>query len=255
MRTLIGRRGAVVSAVVLSFLLVFSGVLPLAGSVDSKPGSKTNLGPDVQANSHVEQFGQLGQYKVSVDNTTIRTWALRNVTVRNATVDTVRVRRLRTDGEVRRNVTLRDVDIATLEIDNGTLRNVTARRIVVRNRTIFDVPGGDLFDPGVRDRVIERTVLANVVVEGSNLDTLVVRNMTVRNTDVPEDSDRSPVGPGVTDPASAPRPAVVIQNGTAESAAVRNATAGEWSANEVDRGTVSQDVVTNPPENGSNSDD
>lgn len=237
MRTQIGQRTAVVFAVVLSFLLALSGITPLAGGVNSTPSAKPNVGDRSKANiGQFGQFGQLGQYKVSIDNATIRTWALRNVTVRNATVDTVRVRRLQTDGEVRRNVTLRNVDIAELEIENGTLNNVTAQRIVVRNRSIFDVPGGDLFDPGVKDRVIERTVLADVTVEGANLDTLVVQNMTVQNADVPERSDQSPVPPAATDPSSAPRPAVVLQNGTVESAMVRNATAGEWSADEVDRG-------------------
>ncbi|WP_435154286.1 hypothetical protein [Haladaptatus sp. DFWS20] len=241
MRIPIGQRTAVVSALVLSILLALSGVTSPVSSVNSNPSSKPNVGDGSETNiDRFEQFGQLGQYKVSIDNATIRTWALRNVTVRNATVDTVRVRRLQADGEVRRNVTLRNVDIAELEIEDGTLNNVTAQRIVVRNRSILNLPGGDLFDPGVKDRVIERTVLADVTVEGANFDTLVVRNMTVQNADVPERADRSPVPPAATDPSSAPRPAVVLQNGTVESAVVRNATAGAWSATEVDRGNPAE---------------
>ncbi|WP_049970299.1 hypothetical protein [Haladaptatus cibarius] len=254
MRVPVDHRITVVSVLVLSVLLALSGVTPLAGGVGSTPNAKPAVGDSYEANGQVNQFGQfgqLGQYKVSIDNATIRTWALRNATVRNATVDTVRVRRLQTDDEVRRNVTLRNVDVAELEIEEGELNNVTAQRIVVRNRSILDIPGGDIFDPGVRDRVIERTVLANVVVEGANLDALTVENMTVRNVEVPERSDESPVSSAATDPSSAPRPDVVIQNGTAESAVVRNATAGEWSAEEVDRGSEGQETATSSPGNGS----
>ncbi|WP_227373764.1 hypothetical protein [Haladaptatus halobius] len=219
MGTRIGPR----TAVVLSFLLLLSGVAPFAG------------GTAAQTNG-ASQFGQLSplQYKVSIDNATIRTWALRNVTVRNATVDSVLVRRLRVDGETQENVTLRNVSVAELEIENGTLTNVTARQIVVRNRSIWNVPGGSLFDPGVKDRVIQRHVLANVTVEGVSIDRIVVANVSVRNTTVQEAANESVVPPAVTNPDSKPRPDVVIKNGTVERSVVRNATTGEWHVGEID---------------------
>ncbi|WP_227354296.1 hypothetical protein [Haladaptatus salinisoli] len=211
------------TAVVLSFLLLLSGVTPLVGGTAASANGSPQFG----------QFSPL-QYKVSINNVTVRTWALRNVTVQNATVDSVLVRRLRTDGELQRNVTLRNVSVAELEIENGTLKNVTASRIVVRNRSIWNVPGGNLFDPGVKDRVIERHVLANVTVEGAALDRLVVQNLSVQNATMQEAANESVVPPAVTNPDSKPRPDVVIENGTVERSVIRNASVGEWYVGEID---------------------
>lgn len=212
-------------AIAFSLLLVFSVVAPVSVGSGQSSAHATN--------EDFEPFEQVGQYKVSIDNVTVQTWALRNVTVRNATAESVVVRNLSIAGETRRNVMLRNVSLAELDIDNGTLDNVTANRIVVRNRSIWDVPGGDLFDPGVRDRVVERHVLANVTVEGAALDRLVVANMTVRNASVPPRSDESQVADEVADPSTDPRPAIEVRNASVASATIRNATAGNWSVESV----------------------
>ncbi|MFH5798950.1 hypothetical protein [Haladaptatus sp. CMAA 1911] len=212
-----GTRTGTYAAVILSILLVFSGGGVVAG--DGVTAANPLL--------------QLGQYKVSVNDVTVRTWALRNTTVNNATVDEVHVRTLRTESGPKKNVTLRNVSIATVHIQNGTMKNVTADRIVIRNRSIWNVPGGDLFDPGVKNRVIERHVLTNITVEGANLDTLNVDTLTVVNTTVPNRSDAAPVSPDVTDPDTKPKPAVEIQNASIDSGIVRKANAGEWSATNV----------------------
>jgi hypothetical protein len=212
-----GTRIGTHAAVVLSILLVFSGGAVVTGS------GATAANPALQ----------LGQYKVSVKDVTVRTWALRNTTVNNATVDEVHVRTLRTENGSKKNVTLRNVSIATVHIRNGTLKNVTADRIVIRNRSIWNVPGGDLFDPGVKNRVIERHVLTDITVEGANLDTLSVDTLTVVNTTVPPRSATAPVSPDVTNPDTEPKPAVEIQNASIDSGIVRKADAGEWSAKTV----------------------
>lgn len=222
-----GTRIGAHAAVVVSLLLVFSGGVAVAGSGVTGAAA---TGPSLQ----------LGQYKVSTKDVTVRTWALRNTTVNNATVDEVHVDTLQTENGTKRNVTLRNVSIATVHIQNGTLKNVSADRIVIRNRSIWDVPGGDLFDPGVKNRVIKRHVLTNITVEGANLDTLNVTKLTVVNTTVPRRSANPPVSPAVTNPDTEPKPAVEIQNASIESGIVRQADAGEWSA-----GTVRSRNATN----------
>ncbi len=225
MGTRIGRH----LALVFSLLLVVSGGAAIAASTATSTSVATNTSPSPSALSAV----QVGNYKVSIKNVTVRTWALRNTTVDNATIDTVHVGTLRTKQGTKRNVILHNVSVSTVHIRNGTLKNVSADRIVIRNRSIWNVPGGDLFDPGVKNRVIERHVLANLTVEGAAIDTLNVTTLSTADVTVPEQSTDPQVDPAVTNPDSKPRPDIVIENASVDSGVVRHANAGSWSTRSI----------------------
>ncbi len=214
-------------ALVFSLLLVVSGGAAIAVSTATSTSVATNTSPSVLS------AVQVGNYKVSIKNVTVRTWALRNTTVDNATINTVHVGTLHTKGTTKKNVTLHNVSISTVHIQNGTLKNVSVDRIVIRNRSIWNVPGGDLFDPGVKNRVIKRHVLANLTVEGAALDTLNVTTLSTADVTVPNRSKKPQVDPAVTNPDSKPRPDIVIENASVDSGVVRHANAGSWSARSI----------------------
>jgi len=226
------------AVVALSVIVLLSGVAPVAAGpaqVDARHGELDTRNQPGTVDA-LERYGL--QYKVSLDNVTVRTWVLRNTTVENASVDEVVVRTLRVNGTTRQNVTLSNVTIDELEIDDGRLQNVTATTLVVRNRSIWNVPGGDLFDPGVSDRVVDRHVLADVTVDGATLDRLVLQNLTVRNATVPSQASGPVVDEQVANVSTDPKPAVEIRNATVQSSVVRNATAGNWSAESIQRGNA-----------------
>lgn len=198
------------------------------------------LGPGVTAETTASDPTTVGdvstdpiQYKVSIDNVTVRTWVLRNTTVVNATVREITVTNLTTENGTR-SVTVRNVSVERLTVRKGTLENVTAKSLTVRNRSILDVPGGSFFDPDVKDRVINRHVLQNVTVEGFVIDNATVGNVSVINTTLTGEVDRQPAKYDID--GDGPKPDVAIENGTAENATITNASIRNWSVEEVTTG-------------------
>lgn len=219
------------TAVVLSALVLLAGA-GLAVGLDSTERAADRSGPaDPAAGSDAVRAEQVGQYKVSADNITIETWLLRNSTVENATVREVVIRNATTPDGARENVTLSNVTVGEFVVDRGRLKNVTAQTLVVRNKSVLDVPGGSLFDPDVRDRTVDRHWTQNQTVAGVVIDTLVVdagimeENATLGDrTDDP--SAYSPV-------AAESDPDITVENGTVGEALVINGTANHWAVESV----------------------
>lgn len=176
--------------------------------------------------------GDVAQYKVSLDNVTIRTWLLRNATVRNATVERVVVRNLTSSSGARENVTATNVTVGRFFFERGQLKNVSVQRLVVRNRSVLDVPGGDFFDPQVENRIIDRQWTANATVAGVVIDRITIEAGTLcENVSLGQRAeDSTAFDPRSTDD----KPAITVQNGTVEEALVLRGAASNWSVESVD---------------------
>lgn len=175
----------------------------------------------------------LAQYKVSLDNVTIRTWLLRNATVRNATVEEVVVRNATTADGAREDVRLTNVTVGEFAFERGRLQNVTARRLVVRNKSVLNVPGGEFIDPNVDNRTIERQWTRNATVFGVTIDRIAVDAAVLcGNTSLGERAD----DPAAFDPRGGETaPDIDVQNGTVEEALVIRGQAANWSVESVDQ--------------------
>lgn len=233
----------VVPAIALSLVVLLGGVGPVVGvggvaSVESAAsvGQVTSVGPVTSVDSsssvgHAEE-NTSAQYKVSLDNVTIETWVLRNATVQNATVDEVVVRNVTTSNGVRENVTLQNVTVERFFFERGRLENVTARKLVIRNKSVLNVPGGDFFDPDVEDRTIERQRTVNSTVVGVTIDRIVVDAATLcQNTSLGEEAEDSAQFDPRTDDE---KPDITVQNGTVGNAFVLRGSASNWSVGSVD---------------------
>ncbi|WP_128476271.1 hypothetical protein [Halorussus pelagicus] len=176
------------------------------------------------------------QYKVSLDNVTVRTWLIRNSTVLNATVENVVVRNATTENGSQKNVTLSNVSVGQFALDRARMKNVTARRLVIRNKSILDVPGGSFFDPSVENRTIDRQWTKNDTVSGVVIDRIVVDaailcgNATLGHR-APGNGSFAPV-------TGDERPDITVENGTVGEALVMRGDASNWSVESVDRPNV-----------------
>ena len=212
-------------AVTLSLVLLLAGFGPAIGV-----GSDAS--PD-RAGDPVHRTGDApAQYEVSLDNVTIETWLLRDSTVRNATVQEVVVENVTTEDGARENVTLSDVTVGRFDIDRGRLLNVTATTLIVRNKSVLDVPGGDFFDPDVEGRTIEREWTRNATVSGVVIDQLHVDAAFIcENASLGEEADDG----DAFDPRSDDEdPAITVENGSAGEALIINGAASNWSVGSVD---------------------
>ncbi|WP_192498387.1 hypothetical protein [Halorussus halophilus] len=180
----------VLATVILSTLLLLAGVAPVVGVSETpkqrsdspvhRPapatgGASADALPEATAHSSTAQ-----QYKVTLDNATIKRWLLRNATVQNATVETLVVQNVTTPNATETNVTLQNVSVGRFFVEKGRLMNVTAESIVVRNKSVLNVPGADLINPTVKDRVIESHTTRNNTVVGIDIDTVVVEAADLR---------------------------------------------------------------------------
>jgi len=200
--------------------------------VSGVPAGDASDSGDSANQSAVADPDRLAQYKVSLRNVTVQTWLIRNSTVRNATVEEVVVRNATTADGATENVTLANASVGRFAIDRGRLTNVTARTLVVRNRSVLDVPGGDLIDPDVRNRVIERHWTQNQTVSGVVIDRIVLEEAVLcGNATLGARADGSGPAPGDgEDP-----PAITVENGTVEEALVIRGEATEWSVEGIDQ--------------------
>jgi hypothetical protein len=215
----------VVIAVTLSLVLLLGGFGPAVG-----------VGSDVSLDRGGDAVHRTGdtaaQYKVSLDNVTVRTWLLRDSTVRNATVQEVVIENATTTDGARENVTLTNVTVGRFVIDRGRLLNVTATKLVVRNKSVLDIPGGDFIDPDLEGRTIDRQWTRNATVSGVVIDRLHVDAAFIcENTSLGQQSEDG----AQFDPRSDDEdPAITVQNGTAEEALIINGAASNWSVGSVD---------------------
>ncbi|WP_135805499.1 hypothetical protein [Halorussus marinus] len=219
----------VTTAVALAVLVAIAGAGVAVGA-GPVPNDDT---PDDPANASApDGTDRAAQYKVSLQNLTVETWLIRNSTVRNASIDEVVVRNATTVDGATQNVTLTNASVGRFVIDRGRLTNVTARTLVVRNRSVLDVPGGDLFDPNVQNRVIERHWTQNQTVSGVVIDRIVV-DAAVLCGDATL-GQRSEASRRTTDD-DRDLPAITVQNGTVEEALVIRGEATDWSVGSIER--------------------
>lgn len=224
-------------AVALSVLVLLSGAGLVVGvgeqteraqqpsPVDDADSSVvTDAGPGAGAAAQgPESVAQ--DYEVTIDNVTIKTWLLRNSTVQNATVQEVVIRNATTPDGTRENVTLENVSVGEFVLDRARLKNVTAEKLTVRNKSVLNVPGGDFFDPDVKDRVIDRRWTRNQTVSGVVIDTIVI-NASIMEENASlgpqsEDGEFSPESDGEAD--------IEVQNGTVGEALIIHGEANDWS--------------------------
>ncbi|USZ68031.1 hypothetical protein NGM10_15020 [Halorussus salilacus] len=222
-------------AIALSVAVALAGVGVVAGVGDSVAGLDHAV-TDADADDAPRNAAQ--DYEVSIDNVTISTWLLRDSTVQNATVEEVRIRNATTPEGTRENVTLENVTVGEFVIDRGRLQNVTAKTLVVRNRSVLDVPGGEFFDPDVRDRTIDRQWTQNQTVSGVVIDTIVVDAATMEEnaslgSEAEDPEDFSPT-------AGEDRPDIDVENGTVGEALVIDGEANDWSVESVSEDAAEQ---------------
>ena len=236
-------RPRAVFAVGLVGLLLAGGVASVAGTApladpdwDRAPtnGSDDSAGSDREAAVERATASALaGQnYEISLDNVTIRTWLLRDSTVRNATVEEVVVENATTPDGARANVTLTEVTVGEFAVERGRLLNVSATRLVVRNRSVLAVPGGEFFDPNVENRTIDRQWTQNATVAGVVIDRLRVdAAILCGNATLGAQAD----DPDAFDPqAGDDPPAITVRNGSAEEALLIRGHASNWSVGSAD---------------------
>lgn len=236
-------RVALIAAV--SALVLLGGVAPvvglggnaalgLAGSdapTDRAVPSDDRTGPSDDPDDRTDATA--AQYEVSLENVTIQTWLLRNSTVRNATVEEVVIRNATTENGVRENVTMTGVTVGEFALERARLQNVTADRLVVRNKSVLDVPGGDFVDPEVSDRTIERHWTRNATVAGVVIDRIVVdAAILCQNASLGDEAeDASQFDPQASDDD----PAVSVEGGEVGEALVIRGHASGWAVESIDR--------------------
>lgn len=233
-------------AVALALAVLLAGVGPVAGlgidAASSAPNATSpasalpnatapaSAPPNATASDAADSFAQ---YKVSLNNVTVRTWLIRDSTVLNATVENVVVRNATTEEGRRTNVTLSNVSVGRFALDRARLSNVTARKLVIRNKSILDVPGGSFFDPNVENRTIDRQWTQNDTVSGVVIDHLVVDAAVLCGN---ASLGQRATGNSSVAPASGDeRPDITVENGTVGEALVMRGEASNWSVESVNQ--------------------
>ncbi|UPV74268.1 hypothetical protein M0R89_17235 [Halorussus limi] len=237
------------SALALAALVLLAGAGPVlgvgtdaaTGSADDGPVQRT--GEPVHRTDAVERNAtdaddSFAQYKVSLDNVTVKTWLIRDSTVLNATVKNVVVRNATTENGSRTNVTLSNVSVGQFTLERARMKNVTAQKLVIRNKSVLNVPGGSFFDPSVKNRTIDRQWTKNSTVSGVVIDRLVVdAAILCGNASLgPRATGNDSVAPA----AGEKKPDIVVKNGTVGEALIMRGHASNWSV-----GSVDQPAATN----------
>lgn len=230
-------------AVAVAALVLLAGVGPAVGvgSVDGD-GAVVDLPADPSGQQAANETGDRAdkgaaaarlQYKVSLDNVTIRTWLLRNATVVNATVEEVLIRNATTPEGSRANVTLTNVTVGRFFLERARFKNVTAEQLVVRNKSVLDIPGGSLIDPNVENRTIDRHWTKNQTVSGVVIDRMAVDTAFLCGN---ASLGGQAADPAKYDPTSDEgNPDITVKNGTVGEALVIKGAASNWSVGSVDR--------------------
>ncbi|MFC7080167.1 hypothetical protein [Halorussus caseinilyticus] len=187
--------------------------------------------PVERAAAPIRRSADAFQYKVSLNNVTIETWLLRDSKVVNATIESVVVRNATTENGSRTNVTLSNVTVGRFALERARLKNVTARKLVVRNKSVLDIPGGGFIDPNVENRTLERHWTRNTTVSGVVIDRMAVDAAVLcENATLGQRASN----PTAFDPtASDDKPAITVENGTVGEALVIRGEATGWSVESV----------------------
>jgi hypothetical protein len=238
-----------VPAVALAALVLLAGAVPVlgVGMDDATERASDELGAQTDEPAHrtdgaaSDTDESFAQYKVSLDNVTVKTWLIRNSTVRNATVSEVVVRNATTENGSRANVTLSNVSVGRFVLDRARMKNVTARKLVIRNKSVLDVPGGNFFDPEVENRTIDRQWTKNDTVTGVVIDRIVVdAAILCGNATL---GQRAPADASIAPAAGDKQPDITVQNGTVGEALVMRGAASNWSVGSVDQPDVTNSTL------------
>ena len=225
-------------AVAVVALVLLAGVGPVVG--DGPGGAAADLHVERAENATADEAIQRGeaarlQYKVSLDNVTIKTWLLRNATVVNATVEEVVIRNATTTEGSRTNVTLSNVTVGRFFLERARFKNVTAGTLVVRNKSILSIPGGGFIDPNVANRTIDRHWTKNQTVSGVVIDRLAVdAAFLCGNATLGQRAANATKFDPMTDED---KPDIVVRNGTVGEALIMKGEATNWSVGSVQRST------------------
>lgn len=158
---------------------------------------------------------------------------LRNSTVHNATVQRVVVENVTTPDGGRTNVTLSNVTVGTFVLKRAKLTNVTATKLIVRNKSVLSVPGGEFIDPNVENRTIDRRWTENATVSGVVIDRLAIDAAVLcGNASLGTQANDSTA----FDPRSnADKPDIKVRNGTVEEALIMRGQASNWSVGSINQ--------------------
>ncbi|PSP54472.1 hypothetical protein BRC82_09805 [Halobacteriales archaeon QS_1_67_19] len=227
-------RSRVVLTVVV--LVSLSGIAPLGASGLAAPNAQSTAatGPAAIADHAGDRVDATDtQYEVSLENVTIQTWILRNATVRNATIQEVVIENATTEDGVRENVTLSNVTVGSFLLERAEFQNVTADMLVIRNKSVLDVPGGDFVDPDVDGRTIERHQTQNATVAGVVIDRISVdAAILCENASLGEEAEDTARFDPQTDEDD---PAVTVEGGEVGQALVIRGEASNWSVGSIDQ--------------------
>lgn len=184
-------------------------------------------------------------YEVTLTDVEIETWRLVNVTVENVVVREIQVTSLETPNETAENVVFENVSLSELEVENGTLSEVAADELVVRNRSVLDVPGADLVGD-ISDQTIGRHVLTNMTIDGLVIGSITVENMTVAKHTVTDETTERDVGSELlADTIDEDSVDVNMSNATVEEADLDNVTGSNW---EVERDNIRNETISHGDE-------
>lgn len=167
-------------------------------------------------------------YNVTFNSATISELVLRNVTVENAEIRNVTVDELTVGNETQEDVKLENVTLSKLQIEQGTVQNVETGTLSIRNRSVLNVPGGELLG-NVGDRSLERHVLDNLTVTGVVIGELHIESLTVESefdsqeATIDDDSSEQPEEKPDVSLEQADVANATIGNASFESGAVENA--------------------------------
>lgn len=172
------------------------------------------------------------EYNVTFDSTTIDELVLRNVVVTDVSVRNVTIDEMTVGNETTEDVELENVTLERLRVERAVVGNVSTGELSVRNRSVLNVPGGELIG-NVGDRSLDRHVVENLTVSGVEIRQLHLANLTVEA----EPGDIEGDVESQSDAEEPEKPAVSIVDAEAETGTVTNAS--------FERGTVEQASVEN----------
>lgn len=150
--------------------------MALAVAFGALPTLAPAAGPD--ATAAVGPTSDLqGEYNLTFSSTTIGELVLRNVTIRDVQVGEVTVDEMTVGNETTEDVELENVRLTRLEIERAVVQDVSTGELSVRNKSILNVPGGELID-NAGDRSLERHVIDNLTIAGVEIQQLHLQNLT-----------------------------------------------------------------------------
>ena len=229
---MVAKRTTVSIAVSAMTLIVVLGALP---PIVPATGHDTATYGTVVSEFEPAVNGQ-SEYNVTFNSTTIDELVLRNVVVTDVSVGTVTVDEMTVGNETTEDVQLENVTLERLEIEHAIVENVSTGELSVRNRSVLNVPGGELIG-NAGDRSLKRHVVANLTVSGVEIEQLHLANLTVETDLETIEGDVD----GTPDEEATTEPAVSIKDAQAGTATVTNAS---FERGSVESASVENETVT-----------